>query len=81
MSTKTPPQGWGRGKTGVLLLALSFIPAGVNAVAPEAWQGLPQAVRWTAYGLSGLMIAAIVWLILGADYEDHARSPDESTSE
>lgn len=41
-STNTPARSsWSRGKTGVLLVLLCFIPAAVNAVAPEFWRSLP----------------------------------------
>lgn len=79
MSSNAPtPSTWSRGKTGALLLVLCFVPAAVNAIAPEFWAGLPDAIRWVAYTLSAFFAAVIVWLIMTADYATHpTSSPDE----
>ena len=70
---------WSRGKTGALMLALCFVPAAVNAAAPDFWASLPDILRWSAHALSALFAAVIVWLIVTADYSSHASSaPDES---
>jgi hypothetical protein len=79
MSSSSPaPSTWSRGKIGILLLVLCFIPAGLNAIAPDFWAGLPSQVRWASYALSGLCIAAIVWLIMAADYSNPSPARDDT---
>jgi hypothetical protein len=48
-----------------LFTTLSLLPGLAAATARELWSGLPDAVRWTSYGLSGLLIVAAVGLIVG----------------
>ena len=80
MSSNAPAtSSWSRGRIGMLLLLLCFAPAGLNTVAPDFWAGLPGVIRWSSYGLSGLIVAVIVWMILTADYSHEASSvPDDS---
>ena len=65
---------WSRGTIISILVAVCFIPAAINTIAREFWHGLPGEVRWAAYGASGLMVVAIVWLIMTAEYADHANT-------
>jgi hypothetical protein len=50
----------------------------LNAIAPDFWAGLPSQVRWASYALSGLCIAAIVWLIMAADYSNPSPARDDT---
>ena len=46
------------------MIAASLLPGGIAALAPAFWHGLPSWAHWTAYGVSGTLLLAVIGLIV-----------------
>lgn len=66
------PRQWRRGRIGMVLLVVAFVPALLAGRFPAVWDPLPTAVQWVGYGISGLCVLGILWLIWTAEYHDYS---------
>jgi hypothetical protein len=66
-----------RGRLGLVLCVLAFLPALLAKLLPAFWAALPGAARWSVYGVSGLCVIGITLLIMTAEYDDHSTGAAE----